>query len=182
MLGSMASIGVAQSPTASVVSGTTTIMFDSNFVNGLHSLGATMFDQNSQVLPNNTISFPAVTGAVDTMTVAGEIEHTGGIIVNANGNFIRLENLTLDMTTPSAPVITSDIVFFNRFQGRIQLFNFVRTRGFSVSSDLFTENALTLTLAPGVVSTLNTLFGTQALRVGTFVGTANVSTNLAPVN
>src|ERR1700677_491457 len=181
-LGSMASIGQAQSPTASVTGGTTTLQLNAAFVNGLRSLGATITDLHSNALVNNSVVLPAVTGAIDTLTLEGEVEHTFGVIINANGNIIRVENFTLDNTNPAAPSFTADFIFFSRFQGRFQVFNFERPNGVTASADLFQENGLTLTLAAPTVATMNALFGAQVLQTGTLVGTANVNTVLAPTN
>ena len=182
VLASISSIGQAQSPTASVTSGTTTIQLDPNFVAGLAGLGATMIDLHSNPLPNNTLTLPAVTGVIDTMTLEGEVEHTGGVIINANGNFLRFENFTLDNTNPAAPVVTADFIIFNRFQSRIQLFNLTIPNGQTVSSSLFQENGMTLTLASATAMTLNTIFGGPILQPGMYIGTANLSANLAPAN
>src|SRR5258705_9218521 len=78
----------AQSPsqTPSVDFGRTTVQLNSEFVNSIQVLGAVLTDLHNNPLQNNSFTVRATAGAIDLTTSAGEVEHTGGLLVNAAGS------------------------------------------------------------------------------------------------
>ena len=179
---------LAQSPslTPSVDFGRTTVQLSSGFVNSLQGLGATISDLSNNPLQNNSFTLRATSGAVDTTTSAGEVEHTGGLYVNAQGTILRIQNFTIDTSNPTAPVITAEFIISDHYSGRIPLFNVQPPAGFSLplqlTAGVLQENGLILTLAPATAATLNTLFGDQVIQPGISVGTANSYVVFSPVN
>jgi hypothetical protein len=185
---SMASMAHAQTPsqTPSVDYGRTTVQFSSAFANFMQSEGVVITNLEGIPLQNNTFTVQAVSGAIDLTTSAGEVEHTGGLFILAVGNVIRIQDLTIDTTNPTAPVITAEFIVNDHFSSRIPLFNIQPPAGSTLPLQLQTgvlqENGLILTLAPATASLLNALFGAPAMQAGANVGTANAYVVLAPSN
>jgi len=173
-LASMASIGHAQ--IMSVSSGSTTVQLSTAFIN---SLGATVTDLQGNPLPNNTITFQAASGALDLSLAAGEVQHKGGLIINAGGMQIRLENWTIDTSTPTASIISAEFIMNGHFDFRLPLFNVQPPPGFMIpitlQSGALQLNGLTLTIAPAMASTLYSLFGGPVVHAGASAGTANAN-------
>jgi hypothetical protein len=182
------SIVNAQTPsqTPSVDFGRTTVQLSSSFVNSLQGLGAVITDIHNNPLQNNAFTFRAVAGALDLTTSAGEVEHTGGLLVNAAGITIRIQNFTIDTSNPTAPVVTAQFIVNDHFASRIPLFNIQPPAGFSLPLQLqagvLQENGLGLTLAPATASALNALFGGQVVAAGMSIGTADTYVVFSPSN
>jgi hypothetical protein len=182
------SIVLAQAPsqTPSVDFGRITLQLSSGFVGSIQGLGAVITDLHNNPLQNNAITFRATGGALDLMTSAGEIEHTGGFLINAAGTIIRIQNLTLDTSNPTAPAITAEFIVSDHFLSRMALFNVQPPAGISLplqlQSGVLQVNGLSLTLAPATASTLNALFGGQVAQAGENIGTANTYVVFSPTN
>jgi len=178
----------AQSPsqTPSVDFGRTTVQLGSSFVNSIAGLGAVITDLHNHALQDNSFTLRATGGAVDLTTSAGEVQHSGGLLVNAAGTIIRIQNFTLDTSNPTNLVITADYIVNDHFASRIALFNVQPPPNMglplAVQAGVLQVNGLILTLAPATASTLNTLFGGQVVQAGTNIGTANVYVVLSPNN
>lgn len=178
----------AQTPsqTPSVDYGRTTLTLSSSFVSSLQGMGAVITDLHNNPLQNNAITFRATGGAVDLSTSAGEIEHTGGLLVNAAGMIIRIQNFTLDTSIPTAPVVTAEFIVNDHFSSRIALFNVLPppslTLPLQLQSGVLQVNGLGLFLAPATASTLNALFGGPVVQAGTNIGTADSYTVFSPAN
>src|SRR5260370_32833322 len=93
----------AQSPsqTPSVDLGRTTVQLSSSFVNSIQGLGAVITDLRNNPLQNNSFTVRATGGALDLTTSAGEIQHTGGLLINAAGLRFCMHDLPLDTTNPT---------------------------------------------------------------------------------
>jgi hypothetical protein len=187
-LACMPSLVHAQSPsqTPSVDFGRTTVQLSASFVNSIQGLGAVITDLRNNPLQNNSFTLRATGGALDLTTSAGEIQHTGGLLVNAAGTIIRIQNLTLDTSNPTNLVITADYVINDHFAARIALFNVQPPAGltlpFQLQSGVLEVNGLVLTLAPATASTINTLLGGQYVQAGANIGSANVYLVFSPTN
>jgi hypothetical protein len=184
----MPSLVHAQSPsqTPSVDFGRTTVQLSSSFLSSIEGLGAVITDLHNHALQNNSFTLRATGGAIDLTTSAGEVQHSGGLLVNAAGTIVRIQNFTLDTSNPTNLVITADYIVNDHFASRIALFNVQPppTLGLPlpVQSGVLQVNGLILTLAPATASTLNTLFGGQVVQAGTNIGTANLYLVLSPNN
>ncbi len=178
----------AQTPsqTPSVDFGRTTVQLSSSFVNSIQGLGAVITDLHNNPLQNNSFTFRAVAGALDLTTSAGEIEHSGGLAINAAGTPVRIQNFTLDTSNPTGPVITAAFIVNDHFVGRMALFNVQPPPGtslpFQLQSGVLQVNGLALTLAPATATALNTLFGGQVVQAGSNIGTANMYVVFSPSN
>jgi hypothetical protein len=178
----------AQTPsqTPSVDFGRTTVQFSPSFVGSLQGLGVVVSDLKNNPLQNNAITLRATGGAVDLTTSAGEIEHAGGLLFNAAGTIIRVQNLIIDTSNPTAPVITAAFIVNDHFVTRLPVFSIQPPAGFSLplqlQSGVFQENGLVLTLAPATATALNNVFGAPVVQAGTNIGTANAYVVFAPFN
>jgi hypothetical protein len=187
-LACMPSLVHAQSPsqTPSVDFGRTTVQLSSSFLSSIEGLGAVITDLHNHALQNNSFTLRATGGAIDLTTSAGEVQHSGGLLVNAAGTIVRIQNFTLDTSNPTNLVITADYIVNDHFASRIALFSVQPPPTLSlplpVQSGVLQVNGLVLTLAPATASTLNTLFGGQVVQAGTNIGTANLYLVLSPNN
>jgi len=178
----------AQSPsqTPSVDFGRTTVQLSSSFLNSIQGLGAVITDLHNNPLQDYSFTVRATGGAVDLTTSAGEIEHTGGLLVNAAGTIIRIQNFTLDTSNPTNLVITAQYIVNDHFASRVALFNVqpppTLTLPLQLQSGVLQVNGLVLTLAPAAASTLNTIFGGPVVQAGTNIGTANAYVVFSPSN
>jgi hypothetical protein len=187
----VASIGSmvnAQTPsnTPSVQYGSTAVQLDSNFVNSLQGLGAVFTDTHGNPLQNNVFTVQAVAGVLDLTNSAGEVEHTGGLVVNVLGAIIRFQNLTIDVSNPYNPVMTAEYILNDHFVARLALFNIAPPAGFSLpftlQSGSLRVNGLILTLAPASATALDNLFGGPYLQAGASMGTANSFVTFSALN
>jgi hypothetical protein len=182
-----ASLVHAQSPsqTPSVDFGRTTVQLNSSFVNSIQGLGAVITDLHNNPLQDNSFTVRATAGALDLTTSAGEIEHTGGLLVNAAGTILRIQNFTLDTSNPTNLVITAQFIVNDHFAARLALFNVQPppnlTLPLQLQSGVLQVNGLVLTLAPATASALNSIFG-QVVQAGTNIGTANAYVVFSPSN
>ena len=187
-LACMPSLVHAQSPsqTPSVDFGRTTVQFSSSFLNSIQGLGAVITDLHNQPLQDNSFTVRATGGAVDLTTSAGEIQHTGGLFVNAAGTIIRIQNFTFDTSNPTNLVITADYIVNDHFASRVALFSVqpppTLTLPLQLQSGVLQVNGLVLTLAPAAASTLNTTFGGAVVQAGMNIGTANIYVVFSPSN
>jgi len=187
-LACMPSLVHAQSPsqTPSVDFGRTTVQFSSSFLNSIQGLGAVITDLHNQPLQDNSFTVRATGGAVDLTTSAGEIQHAGGLFVNAAGTIIRIQNFTFDTSNPTNLVITADYIVNDHFASRVALFSVqppsTLALPLQLQSGVLQVNGLVLTLAPAAASTLNTIFGGAVVQAGMNIGTANIYVVFSPSN
>jgi hypothetical protein len=178
----------AQSPseTPSVDFGRTTVQLSTSFLNSIQGLGAVITDLKNNPLQNNSFTVRATGGSLDLTTSAGEIQHTGGLLVNAAGTMIRIQNLTLDTSNPTNLVITADYIVNDHFASRIALFNVQPPAGLTLplqlQSGVLQVNGLVLALAPATASAINTVLGGQYVQAGANIGTANAYVVFSPTN
>lgn len=105
----------------SIVSGRTAMQLNTNFVQSMEALGANFTDLGLATLRNGSITFPIVAGSVDLNTVAGELQHKGGLVIQADEQTIELLDWKLDITG-SQPTISVLFVVNGSITGRFPLF------------------------------------------------------------
>ncbi len=173
----------AQTP--SIAYGRTTLQL-STFLSTFQGYGAVITDLNSNPLQNNSLTVQETGGALNLQTSAGEIEHSGGLLVQVAGYTLRFQNFIIDTTNPSAPVLSALFIVNNQFSSRLPLFNIQGAAGstlpLQVQSGVLQENGLTLTLAPAAAAEFNSLFGQGAAQAGSAIGTANAYIVFSPTN
>ena len=180
----VASTLAVQAQLASTVEyGRTTLIFDPSFTAGISSLGAQLGGTGfSSVDSSGTIVFPVVSGAVDLQTGLAELNHLGGLSVNANGLHLRLQNFLIDTT--GAPSITCLLIVNNQLIRRIPLFSLTLPPGISLplptTAGVLQVNSLGVTISPGGAAAINSVFGNNAIPGGMLVGTMNIYAVLSP--
>ena len=170
---------------SSVVYGRTTIKLNQAFVGTFQ--GALITDLNLNPLQNDTIIFEATGGAVDLATTTGEVQHKGGLLINAgNGIVLRIQNFALDTTYPASPVITALFLLNGQYGARLPLFTVTRatipTLPLVTHANVLKENGLKLTIAPDTATLINQLFGAGTLQAGVAAGSAETYLVLSPTN
>jgi hypothetical protein len=178
----------AQTPsqTPSIDFGRTTIQLNPGFLNSVQALGASITDLHGNAIQNSSITFRATGGALDLTTSAGEVEHTGGLLINAAGTILRIQNLTFDSSNPAAPIVTAEFIVNDHFVARMALYNVQPPAGATLplqpQNGVLQVNGLGLTLASATASAINAVLGGQYVQAGTPIGTANVYLVFSPVN
>ena len=171
--------------TPSIEYGRTTLQFDPNFLAMLPSLGATIADLNNNPLQNGSITFRATGGSIDVTTAEGEVQHTGGFLINAAGTVLRIQNLTLDTSNLAALVVTAEIIANDHYAGRIALFNLAPPPGLTVplqpQSGVVDVKGFTISLTQAASSAIFGIFG-QTIPAGTLMGTQETYVVLARTN
>ena len=169
----------------SIVSGRTTLELNSGFVQSVQSLGADFTDLGLASLQNGSVTFPIATGNVDLNTAAGEVQHKGGLVIQADGGQIQLLDWTLDITGPT-PLISVLFVVNGSVMGRFPLFLVQppvdMPLPLQVQGGVIPIKQASLFLSQAGASTFNNLFGLsgdQQLQTYTAVGNIDVYAVLA---
>lgn len=169
--------------TSTIEYGRTTLIFAPSFTSGIAGLGAQLGGVGfSSVDSSGTIVFPVVGGAVDLQTSQAQIDHIGGISVNANGLQLRLQNFVVDST--NSLVLTAILVVNNKLVGRIPLFDLAPPAGTSLplptTAGVLQINGFNVTFNATGASRINAIFGNNAIPAGMLVGTLNLYAVLSP--
>jgi hypothetical protein len=174
------------SQTPSVDFGRTTVQFGNSFTTSMQALGVVIMDLQGNPLQNNAFTLKATGGALDLTSSAGEIEHAGGLLINAGATILRVQNFIIDTSNPTSPVITAVFIANNHFAGRLAVFNLVPPAGFSLplqpQAGVLQVNGLGVSLAAATANAINSLLGGQYLTPGTAIGTADAYLVFAAAN
>ena len=169
----------------SIVSGRTAVQLNSSFMQSLEALGANFTDLGLAALQNGSITFPIATGSVDLNTVAGELQHKGGLAMQADGHTIELLDWTLDITG-AQPTVSALFVIDGSITGRFPLFLVQPPVNLALplqpQGGVIAIKQASLFLSPAGASTFNSLFGLsgdQQLQPYSPVGNIDVYAVLA---
>lgn len=168
-----------------IVSGRTAMQLNSTFMQTIESYGASFSDLGLAALQNGSLSFPIAKGAIDLNTVAGELRHTGGLVITADGRQIQLLNWVLD-TTGSTPTITVLFVIDGSVSGRFPLFLVQPPVNLNLplqpQGGVLSIHQASLFLSQAGATTFNNLFGldgSEQMQPNTPVGNIDVYAVLA---
>jgi hypothetical protein len=168
-------------PTAQLKGGNTTVELSPDFVGALVSLGVApaATKPGKLKLDKGTVSFPIPSGALDAESLAGDIFHTGGLVLSVPGTRVDLLNFIIS-TTGENPVLTGVASVNGDVVDRIPLFDLDLD---TAEVDVTKKNKLTVTnvgvtLNAIAAATLNSVFGTDAFVEGFPIGTASVETKI----
>jgi hypothetical protein len=171
-------------PTAAVVTerGWTSVRLDQNLIPTLQSLGisisplapSTVFYANAGI-----VSFPIDSGIFDAPNSAGEISHSGGLVLSAPSKQLVVSSFVIEVSSPSSgqsPILTGLATLNGELLGRIPLFDI------DLSSAEITfphwrlkiKNA-GLSLNADAATALNSIFSTSAFNDGIAIGQAKVN-------
>jgi len=163
--------------TVTVAGGVTKVKLSDGFVSALKSLGVDAGTVAPTRIYEGTADFPVTGGAVDLTTAAGNIIHSGGLILETPKTVVRLESFIID-TTGAAPELTGLVVVNGTLVGRLVLFNLILPSGFSVplktEGPLLSLKDVKVELSSAAAGALNSVFDVKAFAAGFDIGTADV--------
>ncbi len=156
-----------------ILFGRTTVTLDSSFLATFGSVNATVTLLDGTALNNGSANFTAVTGALNTGSLAGEVFHAGGYLINVGQNSIRLQNFNIDTTNTAAPVISALLIVNGNVIGRVLAFNELGSSNFSFLTQPGAAqlSGINLFLSSALAANLNSLVGQQVFQPGQLVGT-----------
>ena len=113
-----------------------------------------------------------MTGTLDPQSLAGEVVHSGGYLINVGQSVVRLQNFVIDTTDLGKPVITAMLIVNGTIQGRIPAFTELANADFNVVRQAGSAqvSGVNLYLTATLATDLNNLLGQQALAAGTLIG------------
>jgi hypothetical protein len=135
------------------------------------SIGLTGTDASQRTL--GFINFPITSGAISLDTSAGQILHSGGMILTSGATTVTLDSLIVD-TLGDNPFVTALVEVNGNFVGRVKLFDFVLPVGFPLpivpNQGAFYLSGVQLTLDDQAEMALNQAFGYKAFTPGADFG------------
>jgi hypothetical protein len=178
---SMAVTSVWAGPTLQLHKGKTTVALSSDFVDAITSLGVSP----SRVKPGDlnlkkgTAVFPISGAAVDGESLAGDVFHTGGLILAVPGTKVYLLNFVISTTGEGAPVLTGIASVNGDVVARIPLFDLdLSALSIDGNKKKIKLSDVGLTLTAVAADTLNDVFATDAFVEGFVIGTATVDARI----
>ncbi len=169
---SLGTVAVKSTPAQiALVGGTTTLQIDPGTAGALTQLGITLAPApGSTATPTGALTFTVTGGLVDVKTLAGTIQHSGGLALTRSGQTISLTDPlitlgkapTLGISYSGAPVTIADLDV-SRLTTNID----AKTRTITLGGAVARLNSLAAT-------TLNGLFGTTQIQAGLTIGTASL--------
>jgi hypothetical protein len=165
-----------QAGTVKVSRGATTLALDAGTAAALTSLGLTVAPIGPATASGAGIAFPITTGRLNAKTYAGEIRHVGGLRIASASTHVDLNNPRI--VIDGAPHLTAQVGDGKR----------ITIADLDLSGATITPTAKKLmvsgvgaSLSDTAASALDAAFGTDALKGGTALGTASISTRLKKV-
>lgn len=152
-------------------SGTTTLAIDPMTAGALTQLGVTLAPAAGATAPSaGALAFKITGGLVDVKTLAGTIQHSGGLALTRGGQTITLTNPlitlsktpTLGVSYSGAPVTIADVDVSKL------------TRNINTTTRTITLGGAVARLNGLAATTLNGLFGITQIQAGLTVGTASL--------
>jgi len=164
--------------TVATAAGTTTIEFDSDFLDALDNLDIkvrALTPTSWCTVRNGSVTLPIIGGAYDPDTSTGEIIHRGGVVLKSDDVKVVLSNLILEVTEGADPVISGLVVVDGSLKGRHPLFkvDFADT-DVTLKRALLKISDAELTLTPEAADSLNTAFGVTDFAADDIVGEADI--------
>ena len=165
-----------QAGTVKVSRGATTLALDPDTAAALTSLGLTVAPIGPAKASDAGVAFPITTGRLNAKTYAGEIRHVGGLRIASASTHVDLNNPRI--VIDSAPHLTAQVG-----DGKRITIADLDLSGASITptSKRLTVTGVAATLSDTAAGALNSAFGTDALKGGTPLGTASISTRLKKV-
>ena len=175
-----ATVAIAQN-TRTIHSGRTSVKLSSTLTTALTDLNVKVGDIDPTEIEESTATFPITGGAIDLDTAAGNILHSGGLTLSADGTKVRLQSFIIDTTT-ATPMLTGLVVVNGKLVGRLPLFDLSLPAGFSLPLHLaegrLVLSGVGLTLDAQAAAALNAVFKVSAFKGGLAIGTASVKASV----
>lgn len=183
LIASMMGSVVTAAPTANLGDGRTTVALSSDFFTALNTLRVSVGTIGEGTLRGGAVSFPITGGALDLANAKGEINHTGGLFLQAGTTRVELSSFNID-TLGNAPVLTGLVTANGNLLGRVPLF----TLQLPTLTLPLQPQAFNTLFIPGVgvrltaeaAAALNGVFNVTAFTAGFNIGTASVFAVASP--
>ena len=164
----------AQAQGISVVNGgRSMISLNLGLVNLLADNGIGMTGSDTSQRTSGFITFPITSGAINLDTSAGQILHSGGIVLKSSTTTVTLDCLIVD-TLGADSFVTALVEVNGGFIGRVKLFDFALPGGKAIpnvsSQGIFSLSGAPLTLDEEAANALSVAFGSKALPSGIVAG------------
>ena len=146
----------------------------------LTSLGVSVRATYPARLRGTHAAFPIPGGELDLGSLKGEVDHAGGLTLQAGATQVNLSSYTID-TTGATPVLTGLVKLNDSVLGRLPLFDITLVsapvvRGLHARAGSVQLDNVKLTLNAEAAEALNAVFNVTAFQAGLPVGTARLST------
>jgi hypothetical protein len=145
----------------------TTLVLDATTATVLTGLGVEVSPIAPATAANDGIAFPITGGTVASDTLAGTIEHSGGLRFSAGGTTVDVTDFVVDTTAGTltatvgegqVPLLALDLSGLER----------------SMEGDVIVASGIDATLAGEAATALNEAFGVEAFTEGLAIGTVTV--------
>lgn len=180
-----ATIASAQN-TETIEAGHTIVTLSSDFISALGTLDVAPGTVKPTHWHDGVVSFPITSGAIDLDTAAGQMLHSGGLTLSANGDQTKVTLQSFIITTSGTPVITGLVSVNEKLIGRMPLFHLALPAGVTVPlapvGGRIILKGVALSLEGGAATTLNSVFHVSAFQAGIPIGTAKLVIHLADDN
>lgn len=173
-------LAASAAPTVNTLGGDTRVHLSGDLVGALTSLGVSVRASYPARLRGAQASFPIPGGELDLGTLKGEVDHAGGLTLQAGGTQVNLSSYTID-TTGATPVLTGLVKVNDSVFGRLPLFDIALVsapvvRGLHARAGSVQLDNARLTLNADAAAALNAVFNVNAFQAGLPIGTARVQT------
>lgn len=171
---------VLAAPTVNTLGGDTRVQLSGDLVGALTSLGVSVRATYPARLRGAHAGFPIPGGELDLGSLKGEVDHAGGLTLQAGATQVNLSSYTID-TTGATPVLTGLVKLNDSVLGRLPLFDITLVsapvvRGLHARAGSVQLDNVKLTLNAEAAEALNAVFNVTAFQAGLPVGTARLST------
>ena len=171
---------VLAAPTVNTLGGDTRVQLSGDLVGALTSLGVSVRATYPARLRGAHAAFPIPGGELDLGSLKGEVDHAGGLTLQAGATQVNLSSYTID-TTGATPVLTGLVKLNDSVLGRLPLFDITlvsapAVRGLHARAGSVQLDNVKLTLNAEAAEALNAVFNVTAFQAGLPVGTARLNT------
>ncbi|MGZ8634982.1 MAG: hypothetical protein ACXWZZ_14165 [Solirubrobacteraceae bacterium] len=154
--------------------GATSLALDPGTAQALTALGiAAAPAAPATANPDGSLAFPITGGKVNAKTLAGAINHSGGLTLTKGSTAVTVTDFTIE--TAPAPKLTARLGTSRFDLATLDL----GAAKVAISGRSVTVGPVTAKLTKGAADALNRAFGTTAFTEGLVVGTATVSATAA---
>lgn len=169
---STATTSTTTAPVA-VVGRSTSVLLNPATVSALKKANITITPVAPATAKKTLLVFPVNGGQVVTATLAGTVNHTGGVKISANGKSVELNNPVIDTNTKqiTATVAGTTVPVFD--------LNLAAVRKATGPNGTVVATDVKLTTTAQASSTLNTALGTTAFKGGENFGVATLTLAVA---
>lgn len=153
---------------ALAATGATTLALDPGAASALSSLGISAAPIGPATSGSAGIAFPITGGSVNAKTLAGTVDHSGGLRLSDGGTTVDLRSFTIRID--DAPDLTADVG-----GSRVSILRLDLSQAqAAVKGKSVRVSGVRALLSADAAAALNAAFGTSAFTAGLLLGTASV--------